>query len=371
MIYRDAHTHLSAGACDLADLDVRTVRATGELSKAIARAARGRPEGRWIRAWGWSGPPPAGDPSPEHPLWLTRADGHAAWLNPAAQRTLDAPAFVEEAVFDAVRRRLPPPTDAERDEAVGARVEELRRLGIGAVDDMVEAWGPSLWARVSDRRLPIEVGMWVPASSAAEEVEELRRAFPAGRRGRVALRGVKIFLDGTLGARTAALSAPYADARGTAGRLRMSARELDDVVLSWSARGVPVAIHAIGDRAVSMSLDALERAERPAWGAHRIEHAQVVDRRDLARFARAGAVASLQPAHARVDAAWIGARLGTREGVVVHGLASFLAAGVPVLLGSDWPVAPWDPQGTIAACCDPRRGSEAIDRSEADRLLSA
>ena len=371
MSHRDAHTHLSAGACDLADLDVRSVRATGELSKAIARAARERPEGRWIRAWGWSGPPPAGDPSPGHPLWVTRADGHAAWLNLAAQRAIDAPAFVEEAGFDAARRRIPAPTDAERDEAVLARVEELRRLGIGSVDDMVEAWGPSLWARLSDRGLPVEVGMWVPASSAAGEVGELRRAFPPERHGGVALRGIKVFLDGTLGARTAALGAPYEDARDTAGTLRMSARELHDVVRSWSARGVPVAIHAIGDRAVSLSLDALERAERPAWGAHRIEHAQVVDRRDLARFARAGVVASLQPAHASADAAWIGARVGKREGIVVHGLASFLAAGVSVVLGSDWPVAPWDPEVTIAACCDPRRGSEAIDRCDADRLLSA
>jgi predicted amidohydrolase YtcJ len=368
LTYRDAHTHLSAGACDLADVDARGMRATGELAKAIARVASARPAGRWIRAWGWAGDAPFAGIAPDHPLWLVRGDGHAAWPNAAACRALALPpgeGWIEEEAFEGARRRLPPPSDAERDAAVRARVFELTRLGIGVVDDMVEAWGPELWARLAPEIL-LEVRLWVPASSAEAEVERLRREL----RGRVSLGGVKVFLDGTLGARTAALTAPYADAPGTSGRLRLTEAELDDAVRSWASRGVPVAIHAIGDRAVGAAVGALERAPRPSSGAHRIEHAQAASRDVPGRCARAGIAVSLQPGHFVDDRSWLDARLGGRD-VLVHPLASFLAAGAAVLFGSDWPVSSWEPEAILRAACDPARGAEAIDRGTAVSLLSA
>jgi predicted amidohydrolase YtcJ len=279
---------------------------------------------------------------------------------------LGAAGWIEEEAFDAARRRLPPPPDAERDAAVRSRIVELMRLGIGVVDDMVEAWGPGLWGRLAPE-LPIEVRMWVPAATPAAEVERLRRACPPG--GRVALAGVKVFLDGTLGARTAALSEPYADAP-TSGELRSSSAELRDVALTWASRGVPVAVHAIGDRAVGIALDALEHLPRPAWGMHRIEHAQVVAPGDVARFARAGISVSLQPGHYEDDRPFLASRLGTRD-ALVHPLASFVRAGATVLLGSDWPVSSWDPETILAAASDAARGAEALPRDEAVSLLSA
>ena len=369
MRYRDAHTHLSAGACDLADLDACGMRATGEIAKAIARAARERPAGRWIRAWGWAGEAPFPGVAPDHPLWLVRSDGHAAWVNATAAAALDLPSagWIEEEAFDAARRRLPPPADAERDAAVRSRVAELTRLRIGVVDDMVEAWGPELWGRLT-AELPVEVRMWVPASTPAGDVERLGRDLPVS--GPLTLAGVKVFLDGTLGARTAALSETYADAPETSGRLRVSPAELRDVVATWASRGVAVAIHAIGDRAVGVALDALEGVPRPARGMHRIEHAQVVAPADVLRFARAGIAASVQPGHFEDDRPFLSARLGTRESLV-HPLASFVAAGATVLIGSDWPVSSWEPQAILRAACDPARGGEAIDRDTAVSLLSA
>jgi predicted amidohydrolase YtcJ len=368
--YRDAHTHLSAGACDLADLDVRAIRATGELAKAVARAARARPAGTWIRAWGWSGDGAIDGMAPDHPLWLVRADGHAAWPNAAARRALELPAagLVEEAAFDAARRRLPAPADQEREAAIRTRVDELVGHDVAVVDDMVEPWGPELWGRLA-ADLPIEVGLWVPADTPEAEVAHLRREMAPG--GRVALRGVKVFLDGTLHARTAALRAPYTDAPGVRGSLRLEAGALAELVGAWAGRGVPVAIHAIGDRAVGAALDALEGAPRPAWGRHRIEHAQVVAPGDPARCARAGIAVSLQPGHHADDASWLRSRLGARAEAIVHPLASFLAAGADVLFGSDWPVSSWDPAYVLAAATDPARGREAIPREEAIRLLSA
>ena len=181
----------------------------------------------------------------------------------------------------------------------------------------------------------------------------------------VATRGIKIFLDGTLGARTAALSTPYADDPETSGELRVAASAIPERIARWASRGWPVALHAIGDRAVTLALDALQTAPRPDAGAHRIEHAQVVLRSDVPRFARAGVVASLQPGHWRDDRRWLAARLGVRHEVLAHPLASFARAGANIVFGSDWPVSSWDPGEILAAATDPDRGAEALDAGDA------
>jgi predicted amidohydrolase YtcJ len=367
--YRDAHTHLSAGACDLADLDARGDardrraregdRARGTRA-AVADAGCARGVGRGCAVPGIA---------PDHPLWLVRADGHAAWVNANAAAALDLPAaaWIEEDAFDAARRRLPAPADAERDAAVLSRVAELQRLGFGAVDDMVEAWGPELWGRLS-AGLPIEVRMWVPAASSPADVDAWRREHPPG--ARVTLAGVKVFLDGTLGARTAALKEAYADAPEASGTLRLSPGELRDGVMAWAS----AACRSRSTRSAtarSASHSTLSRKHpRPAWGMHRIEHAQVVAPADVARFARARdrriAPARTLPGRPAVPPRAAGARE-----VLVHPLGSFVAAGATVLFGSDWPVSSWDPETILSAACDPARRAEALDRDRAVSLLSA
>jgi predicted amidohydrolase YtcJ len=366
--FRDAHTHLAAGAADLDDLDLRGQRTHGELEAALSDAARTRTRGSWIRGWGWQGAPPPRDATPAHPVFLARRDGHAAWLNPMARAALgldDEEEVVREQAFDAARRRLPERSAAFRSAALGRRLVELRERGVDAVDDMVEAWAPEVYAALRDRGdLPAAVGMWLPEEIAASEALRLRREFPADDR-RVAVRGIKIFLDGTLGARTAALSRPYADDPGNTGTLRVPEGEIQERVDRWAARGWPVALHAIGDRAVTLALTALERAGRPSFGGHRVEHAQVVRRRDLPRFAAAGIVASVQPGHWRDDRTWLSARLGERPEVVAHPLASLARTGATLLFGSDWPVSDWDPAVVLAAAVDPERGDEALAAAEA------
>jgi hypothetical protein len=225
---------------------------------------------------------------------------------------------------------------------------------------MVEAWAPEIYACLRERdELPLSIGMWLPEETAESEAERLRRAFPQSDR-RLAVRGVKIFLDGTLQARTAALSRPYADEPGNSGSLRIPEREIPERVERWAANGWPVALHAIGDRAVTLALGALERAKRPPVGRHRIEHAQVVRRSDLPRFAAAGIVASVQPGHWHDDREWLTARLGDRAEIVAHPLASFARSGAEMVFGSDWPVSDWDPASILAAATDPERGDEAL-----------
>jgi predicted amidohydrolase YtcJ len=366
--FRDAHTHLAAGAADLHDLDLRGQPAPEELAAAVAEAARKLPPGGWIRGWGWGGTASPADVAPAHKVFLARRDGHAAWVNPLGRAELglsgDEP-VVSDAAFDAARLRLPERSIAFRSAALRSRLAELRERRIDAVDDMVEAWAPDVYASFRDRgELQVSIGMWLPEEIVDSDAERLRRAFPA-RDPRLAVRGIKIFLDGTLEARTAALSRPYADDPGNSGTLRVGEQEIPERVARWAARGWPVALHAIGDRAVTLALGALEGAKRPDFGRHRIEHAQVVRRCDLPRFAAAGIVASVQPGHWLDDRGWIAARLGDRAELVVHPLASFARSGGAMVFGSDWPVSTWDPAAILAAATDPERGDEALAAADA------
>jgi predicted amidohydrolase YtcJ len=367
-VTRDAHTHLAAGAADLLDLDLRDVHAPHELVTALADAARASAPGCWIRGWGWDGIARPADPSPGHPVFLARRDGHAAWVNTAGRAALDLDRdeeLLSEAAFDAARRRLPPRSTAERMAALRKHLAEIHRFDIGAVDDMVEAWAPEIYARLRDAgELPVSIGMWLPEDLDDSEAERTRREFPWDD-PRVATRGIKIFLDGTLGARTAALSTPYADDPGTSGELRVAESEIAERIARWARRGWPVALHAIGDRAVTLALRALEEAKHSRFGAHRIEHAQVVQRSDLPRFARAGMVVSVQPGHWRDDRAWLADRLGDRPDVVAHPLASFARVGATMVFGSDWPVSSWDPAWILASATDPGRAGEALGAAEA------
>ena len=366
--YWDAHTHLAAGAADLLDCDLRDARSAGGLEAALLRAARRTAPGGWIRGFGWDGATIVPDVAPAHPVFLARRDGHAAWVNRAGRAALGLAqdeAVVSEEAFDAIRKRLPPRTMAERQSALRTRLLELVEHEVGTVDDMVETWAPEVYAHLRDaRELPVAIGLWLPDEIAGGEADALRLEFPPDD-PQLAVRGIKIFLDGTLGARTAALSFPYADDRTSSGTLRFAENDIVEKVARWAERGWPVALHAIGDRAVTAALSALERVPRPRFGAHRIEHAQVVKLLDLPRFAKAGIVVSVQPGHWADDAPWLAGRLGERRGVLAHPLSSLTRAGATVVFGSDWPVSSWDPAVILAAATARERGDEALDAADA------
>ncbi len=366
--YYDAHTHLAAGAADLLDLDLRALHSARLIVAVVAEtAARGKP-GTWVRGWGWDGSTTLEGVRTSCPVFLARRDGHAAWVNPAGRAVLGLAmneAVVTEEAFDLAREQLPERSTAERLRALGSRILELARDGIAAVDDMVEPWAPEVYARLRERGEPLpSIGMWLPERMAESEAEAVRREFPPDDRS-IAVRGIKIFLDGTLGARTAALSRPYADDPDNCGALRVEEREIPARVATWAERGWSVAIHAIGDRAVTLALSALERAPRVPMGPHRIEHAQVVTRADLPRFAAAGIVASVQPGHWEDDRKWLADRLGDRPEVVAHPLSSLARAGARLLFGSDWPVSDGDPRDILRAATDRDRGPEALTGAEA------
>lgn len=160
----------------------------------------------------------------------------------------------------------------------------------------------------------------------------------------ISIGGVKAFLDGALGAQTAAMLAPY-EGSDDAGVLTMGAEELLDLVQRATGAALPVAVHAIGDRAVRMALDAFEtvkdRWEGP-WPRHRIEHAQHLTEQDVPRLGRLGVVASMQPAHMLADIDTCARHVGGRSRWAFP-LASLAASGAVLAFGSDAPVETIDP----------------------------
>jgi hypothetical protein len=169
----------------------------------------------------------------------------------------------------------------------------------------------------------------------------------------VRLGALKILSDGSMGAGTAAFFEPYADDPSTRGLLLYPVPELERLILEADAAGFQLAVHAIGDRANSLVLDAFEKAAR-ANGARdrrfRIEHAQVVRKADLARYRALGVTASIQPSHCIDDMRWAEKRIGAARARDAYNFRSFLEAGIPVAFGTDWFVEPLDPRlGLYAA----------------------
>ncbi len=368
----DAHAHLLGLAMSLAQVDLRGARSIDEV---VERVRRGAPPEGWIVGRGWDQNlwPGAAMPThdalsaafPERPVWLRRVDGHAGWANLAALRaagisaatpvpvggeipTRDGPGGREPTglLVDAAMELVPvpaPPAAELRRRLLVAQEHALAR-GLCGVHEM----GVSAEADALLRALAVEGLLKLRIVGYADEGWLMKgQGFPAmpdrpAPDDRYALQGVKLYVDGALGSRGAALLQPYSDRPGHLGMLQHPPGGLAAAVAATAARGFQVAAHAIGDAGVRALLDALAaaglRGARP-----RVEHAQVIDLADLPRFVELGAIASMQPTHATSDMAWAEARLGPGRLAGAYAWRRFLDAGVPLAFGSDFPVEAVEP----------------------------
>ena len=301
----------------------------------------------------------------ETPTYLINADVHSVWLNSAALRRegyrSEDGVLREEDAFE-ISRRLNAVDPAHGDRAVIAAGERAAARGVTGVVDFDMAWNADAWPRR------------VAAGFASHRVEfavypfDLERAISAGlrtgglrespetpdaARGLIRVGPLKVISDGSLGTRTAACSHAYPDDPGNFGVLTVPTDELIALLARATGAGLDAAVHAIGDRAATSALDAF--GVSGATGT--IEHAQLLRHADLARFARLGVVASVQPQHA-LDDRDLAARLWAPQDALGYPLASLRAAGIEVRFGSDAPVAPLDPWRAIAA---------AVARTDDDR----
>lgn len=396
----DAHLHLAwLGRID-EQLDLSDATSAADVATRVARFAKGHPYLRVIEGFGWDHtrwatspnqavPLPGASDLPDVgvPIVLDRVDGHAVWLDrralTAVAELLPSGTRTDQALVDpplAIRTRLiPEPTEADLSRHLQRGLEKARDAGLVEVHDMATSPAELEALLRLPRPLPVRVVVYLDDSARSLAWLDAHAGGPREVGPDVWVAGVKLFLDGALGSRGAALLEDYSDAPGHRGTLRDVA-----VVTATAVRvaklGYPVALHAIGDRANRAALDVIEAANRaaPARLPHRIEHAQVVSLDDLDRFAKSGAIASMQPTHATSDMRWAEARLGPERIAGAYAWRTLLTLGVPLVFGSDAPVERVDPVlGLWAATTrqtpagDPPNGWHPDERLTFDDALAA
>ncbi|GGD77377.1 amidohydrolase [Microbacterium murale] len=331
---------------------VSAVDAASRMSD-VAPLADGRRVGTGFRDAFWADAPSLevlDTATGDVPTYLINADVHSVWLNSAAlarEGFISADGVLREEDAFEISKRVNAVEPAHGDHAVRFAGVAAAARGVTGIVDFDMAWNADAWARRA------RAGFGTQRVEFAVYPADLARAITSGLRtgevlpqthGLVRVGPLKIISDGSLGTRTAACSHAYPDDTADFGVLNIPPAGLIGLLTDAVGSGLAVAIHAIGDRAVSSALDAVT----VTGASGTIEHAQLVRHADLARLARLGLAASVQPVHALddrdlVDAYW------AAQTAVGYPMASLLRAGAELRLGSDAPVAPLDPWQAIAA----------------------
>ncbi|HEX9099336.1 MAG TPA: amidohydrolase [Candidatus Dormibacteraeota bacterium] len=394
----DSHIHLEGLAERHLTLDLTGARSLEDALSRVKQWAARLPKDGWVVGSGWYNDAWSDPAFPSRhdldkatggrPAYLRRKDGHSAWVSSAAikhaaiDRSTDDPpggvvdrddygepsGILRETAMQLVAAIVPGETDSDFDAAMTRALAALARLGLTSVHSMDGATGMGSFQRLHARgKLPLRITYNLPLA-------DLHHAARIGVRsgwGDASLRiwGVKAFLDGSLGSRTAEML----DGSGT---VRLRQEDLIDMVDRCARAQLNVCLHAIGDGAVRRALDALA-PQRRAWRLWRprIEHAQCVDPKDMRRFARVGAIASMQPIHAVADRELADTYWPSVSGHA-YAWGALEHAGARLAFGSDSPVETADPLLGIDAATAWRRRAKwhpdlAVSRASALRAYTS
>jgi len=391
----DAHLHLVPGGLRMNWLDLAAVQDRGAFVRSVQQYAEGGPAGEWVVGGGWSNDrwPDAALPRREwvdgvtadRPMFLFRVDCHAALANSAALRlagidrhgpsdpvgggidrdagTREPTGILRETAMELVRRLVPPPGETQRDAALAAAMRHANEHGITMVHNMLDTADIAAVQRAHrDGRLTLRMYNILHERPMAATIELWRSLQP----GDDVLRcgAAKNYCDGSLGSRTAWMLEPYEGEEPDAHGMRVDGAGADDDLLAELVQadraGLQLCAHAIGDAANRLMLDLYEAVARRNGRRDRrprIEHAQHIDARDVARFGQLGVIASMQPIHKLEDGLYAERALGARGAAGSYRFRDLLDGGATPAFGSDWPIVSINPfEGIHAAVTGRIRG---------------
>lgn len=381
--FNDAHTHLADAGQGSLSVNVEGTRSVADFQQRIrARLSEFEP-GTWVVGRGWDHSlwqenrmPTRADldaVSTSHPMFFTRVDGHSAVANSLAleragiTRSSEQPeggeiardadgeptGWLKENATGLVSGLISAPTSEQRKRGLLLALAEAARYGVTSVQDN-SSWEDFLALRElkQEGKLTLRVTEWLPFDAPLNRLEEMRKeggaTDPWLKTG--ALKGVT---DGSGGSLSAAMLEPFANAPDNHGILHYDPEQLKKMVVDRDAAGFQIALHAIGDRANRVALDAFEAAlkiNKRRNARHKIEHAQFVHRDDFARFKELDVIASMQPCHLLADMRWAPTILGPEREYEGYAVGTMRKAGARLAFGTDYPVEHINPlRGLYAA----------------------
>jgi hypothetical protein len=379
--FQDGHVHLLLGGVELGECTLFTLESAAAIADSIAACLAARPDAPWMRGAGWELTVfPDANPSRvfldrvvgNRPAIFDAADGHSAWANSKAlalagitrdtpdppdgriehdPRTGEPSGTLRESAIDLVSRLLPERSDAE----LAAGLQRGQRLANEAgITSALEASTPESHLRAyaaADlaKKLTVRITAAVDAEPDSMGIDSLVRRLRDWRvryaTPRVRPIAAKLYQDGVIESGTAALLAPYLDRRGDAGKAIHTQPRLDSLAIALDREGWQIHVHAIGDRAIRMTLDAFGHARRvngPRDSRHTITHLQLIDPADISRFRSLGVVANFEPFWANGDeylTKLAEPALGPSRSRWLYPIRSMAEAGAVVSGGSDWSVS--------------------------------
>ncbi|HEX8171771.1 MAG TPA: amidohydrolase [Thermoanaerobaculia bacterium] len=370
----DAHGHLYGLGLALDTVRLVDTQSYDEVIAKVRERAASATSGEWIlgRGWDQNDWPVKEFPTAaaldaavgDHPVWLRRIDGHAGLANSAAMRAAGVTAATKDpeggrivrdaggnpsgvfidAAMDLIDSSVPAPSQELRKSRVLAAARDIAAHGLTEMHDAGADGGTIAAVRelIDEKRMPIRIYTMVSDEPAL--VDTWLASGPLiDYGGRLTVRAIKVYADGALGSRGAALLAPYSDDPGNTGLMQVTPQHIADVARRARGRGFQVNTHGIGDRGVRSIIDAYEQAGVTPADRFRVEHFQIVAPEDFGRTVARGIIASMQPTHATSDMYWAEQRVGPQRIRGAYAWRTVLNAGGRLALGSDFPVEEVNP----------------------------
>lgn len=392
--FNDAHLHLSAGGFEKLQVNLVGTKSLAEMKQRIADGARKSAPNEWILGRGWDHTKWTEQVLPtrqdldavtgDHPAIFGRIDGHISVANSAAlkvagiDRNTKAPSggqidrdangeatgILRESAVALVGAKIPRPTPSQVRQAMELALADAAQWGLTSVQSQMldnREWEDFLVCEDLERegKLTTRVNMWLPFDGELAKIQQWRAHHPASD-PMLHTGMLKAYMDGSLGSRTAAMREGFTDDPGNKGLSQWDPSKLNAMAAERADAGFQLGFHAIGDRGADMALDAFAEAQRfvrehdqsrsRREPRNRIEHDQVIESDQFARYKELGVIASVQPNHLLTDMNWAESHIGPARAKTSYPWRDFAKNGIMMAFGTDYPVEPLTPfRGIYAA----------------------